>query len=177
MKKTDIAEDITVTRITLSELFSLWSEYSESWKWTNPFITPPWLITWWRHFSGENELLLLLVLEGKHPLGVAPLMVENGTGRFIGSVDLCDTGDFIAAPGAHESFSHKILHFLEQQCIYRLTLEKVRPDSLVYCSFMPAARAERWSVSVVPQALIISAPSSTHLSANPRGTHDPPTKN
>lgn len=147
-----MAEDLTVNKTTLPELFSLWSEYGDSWKWINPFITPPWLKAWWGHFAGENELMLLLVLEGTQPLGIAPLMVENGIGRFIGSIDLCDTGDFVAAPGAHDTFSRKILHFLEEESICRLSLEQVRPDSLVFNSFIPAARAEGWRVSIVPQA-------------------------
>lgn len=146
------AAGITVTRISLPELFILWSEYRKSWLWHNPFITPPWLKSWWRHFADDNESLLLLVSEGKHPLGVAPLMQKNGTARFMGSVDLCDTGDFIAAPRARELFSQEILRFLAAEGVHRLVLEQVRPDSVVYNNLIPTAETEGWRVSVVSQA-------------------------
>lgn len=152
MKTTGPATGVTVNRVTIAELFALWSEYGVSWQWNNPFITPPWLKSWWYHFADNNELLLLLVAEGKRPLGVAPLMLKDGIARFIGSIDLCDTGDFIAAPGSRDIFCREILRFLEAEGLRRLTLEQVRPDSLVYGNFIPTARTEGWQVSVIPQA-------------------------
>lgn len=152
MKRKGQANGVTVHRVTLPELITIWSEHGGSWQWNNPFITPPWLKSWWHHFAGENESLLLLVSEGKRPLGVAPLMLKNGIARFIGSIDLCDTGDFIAAPGAWDFFSLEVLRFLEAEGIHSLTLEQVRPDSLVYRNFIPTAQKEGWRVSVIPQA-------------------------
>ena len=98
-------------------------------QWHNPFVTPPWLKAWWRHFSDDNESLLLLVSAGNRPLGVAPLMVRNGTARFMGSTDLCDSGDFVVANGTQELFFQEILRYLEKEGINRLVLEQVRPDS------------------------------------------------
>lgn len=155
MKRRSQTTEVTVTRATLAEIFTLWAEYGESWQWNNPFTTPPWLKSWWHHFADDNELLLLLVAEGKRPLGVAPLMLKNGIARFIGSIDLCDTGDFIAAPGARTIFSREMLGFLEAEGVQTLILEQVRPDSLVYCDFIPTARTEGWQVAVVPQAVSV----------------------
>ena len=155
IKRTGQRAEVTVKRVALAELFALWAEYGDSWQWNNPFITPPWLRSWWCHFADENELLLLLVSEDKRPLGVAPLMLKNGIARFIGSIGLCDTGDFIAAPGARDFFSREILRFLEAEGIHSLNLEQVRPDSLVYGNFIPTARAEGWQVSVIPQAVSV----------------------
>lgn len=155
MKRTGQAAGITVDRVTLPELFTLWSQFGASWQWNNPFITPPWLQSWWRHFADDNEPLMLVVAEDKRPLGVAPLMVKNGIARFIGSIDLCDTGDFVAAPGAADFFSRQILRFLEAEGIQCLTLERVRPDSLSYRNFLPTARAEGWRTSAVSQAVSV----------------------
>lgn len=152
VKKTGQTAETTVTRITIPEFCTLWSGYCNSWQCNNPFITPPWLKAWWRHFQGENSLLLLMVSEGEYPLGMAPLMLQKNIARFIGSTDLCDTADFIAAPGAGDIFSRKILHFLEQEGINRLLLEQVRKDSLVYTSFLPAAKEWGWRVCITPQA-------------------------
>ena len=155
MKRKEHANGGTVHRVTLPELVTLWSEHADSWQWYNPFITPPWLKSWWHHFAGKNESLLLQVSKAKRPLGVAPLMLENGIARFIGSIDICDTGDFIAAPGAEDYFSLETLRFLAAEGIHRLTLEQVRPDSLVYRNFIPAAQREGWRVSVNPQAVSV----------------------
>jgi len=152
MKRSGWTTGVTVNRVTIAKLFALWSEYGDSWQWNNPFSTPPWLKSWWDHFADNSELLLLLVTEGKRPLGVAPLMLKDGIARFIGSIDLCDTGDFIAAPGSRDIFCRKILHFLEAEGLRSLCLEQVRPDSLVYGNFIPIARAAGWQVSVIPQA-------------------------
>ncbi len=151
MKRTGSATGVMIKRTTLPELFSLWSKYGENWQWHNPFTTPPWLKSWWRHFGADNESLILLVSEGTRPLGVAPLMVRRGIARFIGSIDLCDTGDFIAAPGGRDFFSREILGFLEAEGVHCLTLERVRPDSLVYHDLVPAAREKGWRVSVTQE--------------------------
>lgn len=151
MKRTGQATGVMIKRATLPELFSLWSTYGVSWQWHNPFTTPPWLSSWWHHFAADNKLLILMVLEGTRPLGVAPLMVRHGIARFIGSIDLCDTGDFISAPGTRDSFFREILCFLEAEGVHCLKLERVRPDSMVYRGLIPAAREEGWRVSAVPK--------------------------
>lgn len=155
MKRRSQATEVTVTRATFAEIFTIWVENGECWQWNNPFTTPAWLKSWWHHFADDNELLLLLVTEGKRPLGVAPLMLKDGIARFIGSIDLCDTGDFIAAPGARTDFSREMLGFLEAEGIETLILEQVRQDSLVYCDVIPTARTEGWRVTVVPQAVSV----------------------
>ncbi|MGW8195360.1 MAG: GNAT family N-acetyltransferase, partial [Desulforhopalus sp.] len=151
MKKATQTAEMTVTRTTFADLFTLWAEYGDRWQWNNPFVTPPWLKSWWRHFADDNQLLLLLVSEGKRPVGVAPLMVKNNTCRLIGSIDLCDYGDFIAVPGSRESFCREILRFLASCGIRRLILEQIRPDSLVYSRFIPIARLAGWRITVVSQ--------------------------
>jgi CelD/BcsL family acetyltransferase involved in cellulose biosynthesis len=151
MKKSRSAAAVTVKRLDLAEFTTLWSEHGDTLQWQNPFVTPPWLNAWWRHFSDDNESLLLLVSAGTRPLGVAPLMVINGTARFMGSNDLCDSGDFVVANGTQEVFFQEMLHYLEKEGIKRLVLGQVRPDSRVCHHFIPAAQANGWSVSLIPQ--------------------------
>jgi CelD/BcsL family acetyltransferase involved in cellulose biosynthesis len=137
--------------LALAELTSLWSHPGETLQWHSPFVTPPWLKAWWRHFSAENEALLLLVTQDNRPLGLAPLMLRNKTARFMGSADLCDSGDFVVASGMEDFFSQAVLRHLEKEGIKRLVLEQVRPDSRVCEHFIPTAQANGWSVSLIPQ--------------------------
>lgn len=152
MKNSRSAAAVTVKRLDLAELTTLWSQHGDTLQWHNPFVSPPWLKAWWHHFSDDNESLLLLISAGTRPLGLAPLMVRNGTARFMGSTDLCDSGDFVVASGSQELFYQEILHYLEKEGINRLVLEQVRPDSEVCLSFIPTARTKGWSVSLTPQS-------------------------
>ncbi len=151
MKQPSPAAAVTVKKLDLTELASLWSTDGDALQWQNPFVTPPWLKAWWRHLSDDNESLLLLVTADTRPLGLAPLMVRNGTARFMGSIDLCDSGDFVVANGTQELFFQEILSYLAQEGINRLVFEQVRPDSQVCLGFIPAAQAHGWSVSLTPQ--------------------------
>jgi len=151
MTKTGQPAELMINRTTLQELVALWRTHGDSWQWYNPFITPPWLVSWWRHFADDNELLVLVGSEGRSPVGVAPLMVRDGIARFIGSTDLCDTGDFIAAPGARDIFSRKILDCLDGERVHCLILERVRPDSLVYRNLLAASQTGGWHISVTPE--------------------------
>ena len=149
MRKTiHTGEEITARKATLAEIQSLWIEYGHIWEWQNPFITPPWLRSWWRTCGADNDLLLLVISVDNAPLGVAPLMSKNGTARFIGSMDLCDTGDFVVAPGSQALFFTVLLDYLASQGIDRLVLEPVRPDSRVCRDFLAIARKNDWKVAI-----------------------------
>lgn len=43
----------------------------------NPFLTYEWLITWWRHFGGQDQPLVLIIREGEDILAAAPLMIKK----------------------------------------------------------------------------------------------------
>ena len=151
MKQSGSAAAVRVNRLNLAEFTTLWSQNRDTWRWRNPFVTPPWLKAWWRHFGNDSESLLLLVSAATRPLGVAPLMVRNGVARFMGSTDLCDSGDFVVATGTQKLFFQEILIYLEKEGIDCLVLDQVRPDSEACLGFLPAAQANGWRVSVIPQ--------------------------
>ena len=150
-KSNQTATAVTARKATLAEIHSLWLDYRHLWQWQNPFVTPPWLKSWWNNFAGDNEALLIVISAEGSPVGIAPLMMKSGTARFMGSIDLCDTGDFIIAPGGQDLFFIGLLSFLELEGIHRLVLEPVRPDSQVCRKFVPIARANKWHVSLDPQ--------------------------
>lgn len=141
---------IKVETIGFSVLDQLWNEYGQVWKWHNPFITPPWLKSWWHVYRSTNKLLLVRISRDGKVIGIAPLMVVDNTARIIGSADLCDTGDLIIAPHEEKQFFAGLLDFLESHQISRLLLEPVRPDSTVYAIASGKVRTAGWSCSTAP---------------------------
>ena len=153
---------VDVSRVTMAEVFALWRKYGTVWRWHNPFVTPPWLAAWWRCFGDGRELLLLRVSTNDIVLGVAPLMLQNGSARIIGSTDLCDYGDCIVAPDGQDRFYGGILSFLAAERVKQLILPQIRPDSSAYRRLLPAAEESGWQVSVNRQnsSLQLTLPSS-----------------
>jgi CelD/BcsL family acetyltransferase involved in cellulose biosynthesis len=147
--------EVTARKATMAEIHALWLEYGNIWLWQDPFVTPPWLKSWWNTWPGDNEQLLIVISASGSPVGIAPLMSRNGSARFIGSADLCDTGDFIVAPGYQNLFFTGMLRFLESEGIHRLVLEPVRPDSQVCLELVGIARANEWHVSLDSQGASI----------------------
>jgi CelD/BcsL family acetyltransferase involved in cellulose biosynthesis len=140
----------SVTSITLPDLAELWSIYRQSWQWHIPFMTPPWLTAWWHCIANDVESLLLKVTLEEQPVGVAPLLRQGKTARFMGSADLCDCGDFPAQQDNSVIFCSALLHYLKMEGVRCLILESVRPDSLVRQVMVPTAQQEGWRVTIKP---------------------------
>jgi CelD/BcsL family acetyltransferase involved in cellulose biosynthesis len=153
---------VAVNTLDFSDLDTLWLQHRSVWKWDNPFITPPWLKAWHRVFGDTKEPLLTLVCSDGKPVGLAPLLVEGATARFIGSADLCDSGDVAVAPDKEKRFFTGLCDFLESRQISRLVLEPVRPDSIVYAIASGVVRRERWRCTTTPlnQSLEMELPGS-----------------
>jgi CelD/BcsL family acetyltransferase involved in cellulose biosynthesis len=92
-------------------------------------MLPPWITAWLQHFGAGKEPHIYQVSAGDRLLCIAPLLVEDGTARFIGSPDVCDYLDFIAAPGMHGRFFAGLAAHLREQRIVSLDLGPLRPDS------------------------------------------------
>ena len=66
------------------------------------YLTHEWMTTWWRHCGGTGDLFVVLVRDGGHLIGIAPLMIvrDHWRGvparylRFV-SFPLADRTDFI----------------------------------------------------------------------------------
>ena len=76
------------------------------------FVTPWWQKTWWRHFGRDAELRLLALHDDSTFLGIAPLMLRNGTVRFLGDTDVSDYGDFIVSRGNEALFYETLMDYL-----------------------------------------------------------------
>ena len=56
----------------------MWDELLSSCPHRTPFLTHEWISTWWKHFSGRNELCILVLREDSRPVLIAPLMKYIG---------------------------------------------------------------------------------------------------
>ena len=154
--------DARVTPAALTALADMWPDQGRKWLWQCPFVTPPWLSAWWQCFGGDDAALLLQVSLGGRPAGLAPLMIQGDTARFMGSPDLCDYFDFPAAADSREAFFQALLHYLAGEGVRQLVLGPVRPDSAVIRGLLPVARSSgcRVSISEAGASLQMGLPAS-----------------
>jgi len=136
----------TVTQESFDRLTSYWADSSHRLKWGSVFVLPRWLEVWWRVFQPGTELYLGVVRDRSEIIGIAPLQVSGRRAFFIGSPDVCDYLDFIAAPGREGDFFNALLDELRKQGIEHLDLRALRPDSTVVTSLVEVARSRDFEV-------------------------------
>ena len=102
---------------------------------------------WWQVFGAGAKPYIRVVKQGDKVIGIAPLMIKDGTACFIGSTDVCDYQDFIVAPGRERDFFNALLDDLKKNGIKQLDLKHVRPDSTVITSLVPLAESRNYKVS------------------------------
>ena len=88
----------------------LWHQLLKRRSWSSIFLTPEWQGIWWRRFgSGNGGLRLLTIGPEDAPFGMAPMVLDGDTLRFLGDTDLFDYHDFIdVAPGFHAAFVERV---------------------------------------------------------------------
>ena len=89
---------------SLDELKKCHAETAQKLSWSSPFILPEWLEVWWRVFGSDFKPYISEIFIADEIIGVAPLMVKNGTAYFLGGTDVCDYQDFIIAAGRENNF-------------------------------------------------------------------------
>ncbi len=79
----------------------------------HPFLTHEWMSSWWKCFSEGNSLEIVLVKdENRNPVGIAPLMIQKNTLRFMANEEVSDYCDFLVEKGRYEEFFRNMLsHF------------------------------------------------------------------
>jgi len=132
--------NLSVKIESLDWLAQYWQEHPGELVWEPPFLLPPWLKVWHKHFAPGQEATVLAVNREGRTIGAAPLLIENNSARIIGSPDVCDYEDFIIAAGEEAAFSQAVFDYLKQRRIAVLELGVVRPDSKVMSSVAPLAR-------------------------------------
>lgn len=136
----------TVSEDSLTHLDTYWSDSKQNLNWPSVFVLPSWLQVWWQVFGSGVEPFIRTVREGERIIGIAPLMVKEGTALLIGDTDVCDYLDFITEPGREDDFFNALLDDLAKNGIGSLALEHVRPDSTVFTSLTAIAAERRYEV-------------------------------
>ena len=130
----------SVTEESFDWFASYWQEHGDELRWETVFVLPPWVKVWRQAFAPETEPHLLTVRQEAKVIGIAPLLIREGTASIIGSPDICDYVDFIVAPGKESDFFGALLEDLKQKGVSRLGLGTLRPDSTAVSSLIAVAR-------------------------------------
>lgn len=133
---------------SLDSITSYWLDPSYRLNWECFFVLPSWLQVWWTIFGAEMNPCLRSVKRGNDILGVAPLLVKDGTASLMGSPDVCDYLDFIITPGGGPEFFGILLDHLSKQGITHLDLSPLRPESTVLKDLAGVARGLGCDVSL-----------------------------
>jgi len=111
------------TDLDNQELSSIWEEATDAGRCPNLFMSYPWVLTWARHFEGEQAPAVLVGYSGEEPVGIAPLF-RGPDGRVafpISANPMSLRGEFIVDEAAAEEFGSAVLAHL-----------RVRGDTLVF---------------------------------------------
>jgi CelD/BcsL family acetyltransferase involved in cellulose biosynthesis len=120
------------------------------------FSSPGWAEAWWKHFSGGSTLFAGAVEEQGVVIGIAPLRLQEGILRFIGSDDLFDFQDFVIEKGMEEVFYRTLLQHLSEVKAPALDLAPLLPGSSAYLLLVPLARELGLDVTCSPDEVTVS---------------------
>ena len=104
------------------------------------FSSPDWAEIWWKHFSEGSTLHAGSVEEDGKVIGIAPLRLQDGILRFIGSDNLFDYQDFVIETGREDVFYRTLLQHLSEIKVTALDLAPLLPGSNVHHLLVPLAR-------------------------------------
>ena len=110
------------------------------------FATPAWQRAWWQAARTTQAPLVLAFREAGALRGVAPLMRDGGTVRFMGLPDVCDFHAFVYAPEAEEAFFPALAQALATMPWDALVLDGVAEDSPALEGTRRAMQGQGWSV-------------------------------
>jgi CelD/BcsL family acetyltransferase involved in cellulose biosynthesis len=136
----------TIIEDNLTGLKTYRNDSRQNLNWSSVYVLPDWMEVWWQVFGSEADMLVRTVQAGEKVVGIAPLMVKNGTAYLIGDTDVCDYHDFIITPGLEGEFYNFILDDLKKNGIRHLDLKHLRPDSTVLTTLTAVAENRRYSV-------------------------------
>ena len=110
------------------------------------FATPAWQRAWWSAARTSQEPLALAFREGGVLQGVAPLMREGGTVRFMGLPDVCDLHACVNTPAAQDAFFPALAQALAPVAWDALVLDGLAEDSPDLERLPSVLRAQGWRV-------------------------------
>ncbi len=117
------------------------------------FTHPAWLRAWWDTLHTSETLHLLALRDGQRLAGIAPMMKAGGAIRFLGSSDVCDYHEIVAAPGAEEACLAALLEHAAR-CGWRtLELDGLQAGGPTLALLPALARHRGWAVEEAQDAV------------------------
>jgi CelD/BcsL family acetyltransferase involved in cellulose biosynthesis len=99
---------------SLEELKDSWNEFLFSSEQSCIFLTHEWISSWWKCFSEDNSLEILIFKDEEGSLaGIAPFLIKNKTLRFIASQEVSDYCDVITLKERRAEFYENLLSYLK----------------------------------------------------------------
>ena len=97
------------------------------------FLTQEWFVSWWKSFSENNSLEILVFRdENKDIAGIAPFMIKDKNVEFIASQEVSDYCDFIARKEERRQFYENLLEYVQKENDYgweRIELINIKQSS------------------------------------------------
>jgi CelD/BcsL family acetyltransferase involved in cellulose biosynthesis len=129
------------------------------------FLTHEWFASWWECLSGKNSLEVLLFKDDRDRIfGIAPLMTDGRSLRFMASHEVTDYCDFLYLEGRKETFFGSLFHYLQKIYPERRHLEFINiRSSSPTCVLIPQMASEygyAHSLKDTEVAPVLSVPSS-----------------
>ncbi len=108
------------------------------------FLTHEWFSSWWECLSGTNRLEVLLFKDDRdHLIGIAPLMTDGRSLRFIASHEVTDYCDFLFLQDKKKEFFRDLLHYFRENALDRTHWEFINiRSSSPTCDLIPKMAAE-----------------------------------
>lgn len=125
---------------SLKEQKDRWNELLFSSEQNCIFLTHEWISSWWKCFSEDNSLEILIFKDEKeNPVGIAPFMTKNKTLRFIASHEVSDYCDVITVNGRRKEFYENLLNYfrINYSDIKKIELMNIKSSSPTL-AFLPS---------------------------------------
>lgn len=129
---------------SLEELKDSWNELLFSSEQSCIFLTHEWISSWWKCFSGDNSLEILIFKDEEGRLeGIAPFMIKNKILRFIASQEVSDYCDVVTPKERRREFYQNLLNYLEKNYsdVAKIELMNLKASSPAL-SFLPCVAPE-----------------------------------
>ncbi len=128
----------------LEELKDVWNELLFSSEQNCIFFTHEWISSWWKCFSEDNSLEILIFKDEEGSLeGIAPLMIKNKILRFIASQEVSDYCDVIMPKERRREFYENLLSYFKKNYsdVAKIELMNLKASSPTL-SFLPGLAEE-----------------------------------
>jgi len=117
---------------SLDKIQKEWDKFLLSSEYKCIFLTQEWFYSWWKNFSEDNSLeILVFTDENKDIAGIAPLLIKDKNIRFIASHEVSDYCDFITKKEKRSEFYENLLDYLKMNYseVERIELINIKQSS------------------------------------------------